>query len=126
MQTLRSVSPSRPGILTAGGAIDIGALPAACGSGKASAGSASSDGRGGGPWSFTDDHTQKVSRPQTPHRIVAFTGTAAALHDFGIDDQIVDVFGPTKLANGKPDPQAGAAPLMESLARAIEHAKKVT
>jgi iron complex transport system substrate-binding protein len=104
MSTSRSVTLSRRGILAAGGAVGIGALLAACGTDKGSAGAG---GGKGGPWSFTDDRKQKVSLKSTPQRIVAFTGTAAALHDFGIDDQIVGVFGPTKLKNGKPDPQAG-------------------
>ncbi|MFF4602155.1 ABC transporter substrate-binding protein [Streptomyces sp. NPDC001339] len=109
MSTSRSVSPSRRGILAAGGAVGIGALLAACGGGKGSAGAdgGAKDGARSGPWSFTDDRKQKVSLKNTPQRIVAFTGTAAALHDFGIDDQIVGVFGPTKLKDGKPDPQAG-------------------
>ncbi|MFI9052758.1 ABC transporter substrate-binding protein [Streptomyces sp. NPDC053427] len=105
MSTSRSVTPSRRGILAAGGAVGIGALLAACGKGKGS-GSANG-GAQGGPWSFTDDRRKKVSLKNTPQRIVAFTGTAAALHDFGIDDRIVGVFGPTRLQNGKPDPQAG-------------------
>ncbi|GAA2332210.1 ABC transporter substrate-binding protein [Streptomyces caniferus] len=105
MSTSRSVTPSRRGILAAGGALGIGALLAACGGDK-SAGGANS-GAGTGPWSFTDDRKQTVTLKNTPQRIVAFTGTAAALHDFGIDDRIVGVFGPTKLKNGKPDPQAG-------------------
>ncbi|MFE7783522.1 MULTISPECIES: ABC transporter substrate-binding protein [Streptomyces] len=105
MSTSRNVTPSRRGILAAGGAVGIGALLAACGGGKDSGG-ANGDAKTG-PWSFTDDRKEKVSLKSTPQRIVAFTGTAAALHDFGIDDQIVGVFGPTKLKNGKPDPQAG-------------------
>ncbi|MFH8681181.1 ABC transporter substrate-binding protein [Streptomyces lydicus] len=105
MSTSRSVSPSRRGILAAGGALGIGALLAACGGDKGSAGA--NGGAEGGPWAFTDDRRKKVSLKSTPQRIVAFTGTAAALHDFGIDDRIVGVFGPTKLKNGKPDPQAG-------------------
>ncbi|GGU85455.1 ABC transporter substrate-binding protein [Streptomyces albospinus] len=105
MRTPRSVTPSRRGILAAGGAVGIGALLAACGGGKGSGGG--NGGAEGGPWSFTDDRRQKVSLPHTPQRIVAFTGTAAALHDFGAADRIVGVFGPTKLKDGKPDPQAG-------------------
>ncbi|MGY4973417.1 iron complex transport system substrate-binding protein [Streptomyces sp. SceaMP-e96] len=105
MSTSRNVTPSRRGILAAGGAVGIGALLAACGGGKDSGG-ANGDAKTG-PWSFTDDRKEKVSLKSAPQRIVAFTGTAAALHDFGIDDQIVGVFGPTKLKNGKPDPQAG-------------------
>ncbi|MER7989078.1 ABC transporter substrate-binding protein [Streptomyces noursei] len=105
MRTPRSVSLSRRGVLAAGGAAGIGALLAACGGNGASGGW--TGGGGGGPWSFTDDRGRQVALPDRPHRIVAFTGTAAALHDFGIDDQIVGVFGPTTLANGDPDPQAG-------------------
>ncbi|MFJ9409794.1 ABC transporter substrate-binding protein [Streptomyces sp. NPDC101393] len=105
MSTPRSVSVSRRGVLAASGAVGVGALLAACGAGK---GPGSGGGSGkGGPWSFTDDRKKKVSLDGRPQRIVAFTGTAAALHDFGIDDQIVGVFGPTKLKNGKADPQAG-------------------
>ncbi|MFE7545049.1 ABC transporter substrate-binding protein [Streptomyces platensis] len=105
MSTSPNVPLSRRGILAAGGAVGIGALLAACGGDKGSEGA--NKGAGTGPWSFTDDRKQQVSLKNTPQRIVAFTGTAAALHDFGIDDQIVGVFGPTKLKNGKPDPQAG-------------------
>ena len=105
MSTSPNVTLSRRGILAAGGAVGIGALLAACGGDKGSEGA--NKGADTGPWSFTDDRKQKVSLKNTPQRIVAFTGTAAALHDFGIDDQIVGVFGPTKLKNGKPDPQAG-------------------
>ncbi|KPC62024.1 ABC transporter substrate-binding protein [Streptomyces chattanoogensis] len=105
MSTTRSVTVSRRGILAAGGAVGIGALLAACGGDKGAAGA--NGVAKGGPWSFTDDRKQKVSLDHTPQHIVAFTGTAAALHDFGIDEQIVGVFGPTRLKNGKPDPQAG-------------------
>ncbi|MFG2891812.1 ABC transporter substrate-binding protein [Streptomyces sp. NPDC048248] len=105
MSTPRSVTPTRRGVLAAGGAVGIGALLAACGSEKGTGGT-TKDAKGG-PWSFTDDRKKKVSLDGTPQRIVAFTGTAAALHDFGIDEQIVGVFGPTKLKNGKADPQAG-------------------
>ncbi|GIH18453.1 ABC transporter substrate-binding protein [Rugosimonospora africana] len=48
-----------------------------------------------------------MTAPGVPSRVVAFTGTAAALVDFGIDKQIVGVFGETKRGDGKPDPQAG-------------------
>ncbi|MEU7179179.1 MULTISPECIES: ABC transporter substrate-binding protein [Streptomyces] len=105
MSTPRSVTPTRRGILAAGGALGIGALLAACGGDKSS-GDAKS-GAKNGAWSFTDDRKVTVSLKNVPQRIVAFTGTAAALHDFGIDDQIVGVFGPTKLKDGTADPQAG-------------------
>ncbi|MFG3260194.1 ABC transporter substrate-binding protein [Streptomyces sp. NPDC048172] len=100
----RSPHLSRRGILTAGGAVGLGALLAACGNEKSGAGSGSG---GGGSWSFTDDRGKKVSLKSSPKRIVAYTGTAAALWDYGVRDQIVGVFGPTKQKNGKPDVIAG-------------------
>ncbi|WP_399092967.1 ABC transporter substrate-binding protein [Streptomyces sp. BBFR2] len=102
MRTSRPLTPSRRGVLAAGGAVGIGAFLAACGGGGGKG-----SGAAGGTWSFTDDRKKKVTLDHTPQRIVAFTGTAAALHDFGADTRLVGVFGPTKLTNGKPDPQAG-------------------
>ncbi|MFF8286684.1 ABC transporter substrate-binding protein [Streptomyces albus] len=95
---------SRRGLLAAGGVAGLGALLAACG------GDGSGSGSGGGSkkgWSFTDGRGKKVSLDAVPERIVAYTGTAAALWDFGIRDKVVGVFGPTKLKNGKPDIIAG-------------------
>lgn len=92
---------SRRGLLAAGGAATLGALISACG-GSDDSGSAKSGG-----WSFTDDRGQKVTLGSPPTRIVAYIGAAAALHDFGIREQIVGVYGPTKLKDGSPDPQAG-------------------
>lgn len=94
---------SRRGLLAAGGAAGLGALLTACGDG----GSQSGSGKGGGSWSFTDDRKKKISLDSAPKRIVAYVGTAAALHDFGADDAIVGVFGPTKKKNGEPDVLAG-------------------
>ncbi|MDT0381900.1 ABC transporter substrate-binding protein [Streptomyces sp. DSM 42041] len=107
MSQPRTSTPTRRGVLAAGGAVGLGALLAACGDGGTSGKSGDSGGNGGGSWSFTDDREKKVTLDAVPDRIVAFTGTAAALHDFGIDEQVVGVFGPTKLPNGKADPQAG-------------------
>lgn len=101
MSRSRSSRLSRRGLLAAGGAAGLGALLAACGE---DGGTGSG---GGGDWSFTDDRKKKVELDGRPERVVAFTGTAAALHDLGVDDRFVGVFGPTKLKNGKPDPQAG-------------------
>lgn len=95
---------SRRGLLAAGGAAGLGALLAACGSGG---GSKSGSGKGGGAWSFTDDRKKKISLDARPERIVAYVGTAAALHDFGAGDAIAGVFGPTKKKNGEPDVLAG-------------------
>jgi iron complex transport system substrate-binding protein len=99
--------PSRRGLLAAGGALGLGALLAACGSGgddKASAAKAVAD---SGPWSFTDDRKTKVTAKAAPQRIVAFTGTAAALVDLGLGKRIVGVFGETKKADGTAEKQAG-------------------
>ncbi|MEU4211307.1 ABC transporter substrate-binding protein [Streptomyces sp. NPDC026206] len=108
MSTPRAIAPSRRSILTAGGALGIGALLTACGGGGSSSGPAGTSGPAGarsGPWTFKDDRGRTVEAGRTPRRIVAFTGTAAALHDFGVE--CVGVFGPTTLKDGKPDPQAG-------------------
>ncbi|MEV5243500.1 ABC transporter substrate-binding protein [Streptomyces cinnamoneus] len=104
MSTPRTIAPTRRSLLTAGGALGIGALLTACGGGTSSSDGASDTDKGGA-WTFKDDRGQTVKRDRTPQRIVAFTGTAAALHDFGVE--CVGVFGPTKLKDGKPDPQAG-------------------
>lgn len=97
---------TRRGILAAGGALGLGAVLAACGDEAKSGGSG--DGKKAaesGPWSFTDDRKKTVELKRTPANIVAFTGVAAALHDYGIP--VKGVFGPTKASGGRPDVQAG-------------------
>lgn len=84
-----------------GGALALGAFATGCGSSRGSS-SRKSD-----AWSFTDDRKKQIRSAHTPERIVAYVGAAAALHDFGLGKQIVGVFGPTRLGNGKPDVQAG-------------------
>ncbi|WP_405432125.1 ABC transporter substrate-binding protein [Micromonospora sp. NBC_00617] len=96
---------SRRGLLAAGGAATLAALLAGCG--KDDAAKPAGSGNAGGPWSFTDDRTKKIEAPARPARVVAFTGVAAALVDFGLDKQLVGVFGETKRADGTADPQAG-------------------
>ncbi len=91
---------SRRGLLAAGGAAGLTALLSACGDDSGSGG-----GTEGGPWSFTDDRDKTVKADGTPQTIVAFTGTAAALHDYGI--RCAGVFGPTTTKGGEPDVQAG-------------------
>ncbi|MFI6263684.1 ABC transporter substrate-binding protein [Micromonospora sp. NPDC051006] len=95
---------TRRGLL-AGGAATFAVLMTGCGGGEKSPEAAA--GTSGGPWSFTDDRNEKVTAGSRPARVVAFTGTAAALVDFGLDKQIVGVFGETKRADGSVDPQAG-------------------
>ncbi|RFU88064.1 ABC transporter substrate-binding protein [Streptomyces triticagri] len=92
--------PTRRGLLTAGAALGLGALLAACGDDKATGSDAKS-----GAWSFRDDRKRKVTADGTPENIVAFISTAAALHDYGIE--CTGVFGPSKPIGGKPNPQAG-------------------
>ena len=91
--------PSRRQLLAAGGALGLGALLSACG------GDNGSSGGGSGSWSFRDDRGKTVTTDGTPKNLVAFVGTAAVLHDYGITCK--GVFGPTKQKNGKPDAQAG-------------------
>ncbi|GAA1943055.1 ABC transporter substrate-binding protein [Kitasatospora viridis] len=98
---------SRRGLLAAGGAAAVGTLLAACGGSGSKTGAAPGGSAPKGPWTFTDDQPKQLTAPAVPSRIVAFTGTAAALVDFGLDSQIVGVFGETKGADGKADPQAG-------------------
>ncbi|WP_037606340.1 ABC transporter substrate-binding protein [Streptacidiphilus rugosus] len=107
--------PSRRHVLAAGGVAGLGALLAACGSAGHPTGRSTAAGSGDGaapsataPWTFTDDRGRRTTLTATPTRVVAYTGTAAALHDFGVTDRLVGVFGPTRLADGKPDPMAGA------------------
>ncbi|GAA4369458.1 siderophore-binding protein DesE [Actinomadura verrucosospora] len=99
---------TRRGLLGAGGALALGALVSACGGGDDASGTASP---GGGAWTFTDDRGTRVRLKARPQRVVGYVGTAAALYDFGVDRQIVGVFGPTKLKDGRPDPQAGNLPV---------------
>ncbi|PZM97241.1 MAG: ABC transporter substrate-binding protein [Actinobacteria bacterium] len=94
---------SRRGLFAAGGAAGLAALLAACGGGSENKDDQSSSGE----WTFTDDRGKAVTAKSRPERVVAYIGTAAALHDFGVADRIVGVFGPTKKADGSPDTQAG-------------------
>ncbi|MDT9689171.1 ABC transporter substrate-binding protein [Streptomyces sp. P9(2023)] len=106
----RVTSLTRRGLLTAGGALGLGAALAACGTKSAGGGDAADTGQKAGPWKFTDDRGTAVEAKSTPKNIVAFTGMAAALKDFGIE--VKGVFGPTyvedpKTKEKKPDVQAG-------------------
>lgn len=107
MRNARAAHLSRRGILAAGGALGLGAALAACGDDK---GKDAGEGKGAkvaksGPWTFKDDRGTTVKLDKTPANIVAFTGVAAALHDYGVS--VKGVFGPTKTKDGKADVQAG-------------------
>lgn len=103
MSQFRPPGLSRRGLLTAFGGIGAGALVTACGGGGGS-GTA----KGGGTWAFTDDRGRRVTAGGRPRRLVAYVGTAAALHDLGLGDRVVGVFGPTRSKDGSPDPLAGS------------------
>ncbi|MEU6660885.1 ABC transporter substrate-binding protein [Streptomyces sp. NPDC046821] len=108
MPQARLTSPSRRGILAAGGALGLGAALAACGSdSKDGSGAGAGAGKNvkSGPWSFKDDRAVTAKADKVPANVVAFTSVAAALWDYGI--QCKGVFGPTRTAGGKPDVQAG-------------------
>ncbi|MFI6656795.1 ABC transporter substrate-binding protein [Streptomyces sp. NPDC050523] len=106
MSNARATHLTRRGILAAGGALGLGAALAACGDDDAkSGGSDATTAAKSGPWTFKDDRGKTVKLDEAPRNIVAFTGVAAALHDYGID--VKGVFGPTKTTDGKPDVQAG-------------------
>ncbi|MEU6992584.1 ABC transporter substrate-binding protein [Streptomyces sp. NPDC046465] len=105
MPQARFPQPSRRGILAAGGALGLTAALAACGSEKKDGSGKTEGGGKTGPWSFKDDRGTTAKRDATPKNIVAFTGVAAALFDYGIECK--GVFGPTTTGGGKPDVQAG-------------------
>ncbi|MET8508028.1 ABC transporter substrate-binding protein [Streptomyces sp. NPDC004787] len=109
--TARATSLTRRGLLAAGGALGLGAALAACGGGDTKDGAATPSAAGkSGAWEFKDDRGTTVKTASVPKNIVAFTGMAAALKDFGIE--VKGVFGPTyvedpKTKTRKPDVQAG-------------------
>ncbi|MFJ6717771.1 MULTISPECIES: ABC transporter substrate-binding protein [unclassified Streptomyces] len=99
---------TRRGLLATGGALGLLAALSACGGADKTEDAAGGSDKGAaasGPWSFKDDLGKEVTAKSTPKNIVAFTGTAAALSDYGV--KVKGVFGPTKTADGKPDVQAG-------------------
>lgn len=106
MPNARLTTPSRRGILAAGGALGLGAALAACGSDSKDSGSGAKSGSAkSGPWSFKDDRGTTAKADKVPANVVAFTSVAAALWDYGIECK--GVFGPTKTSDGKADVQAG-------------------
>ncbi|MCX4974296.1 ABC transporter substrate-binding protein [Streptomyces sp. NBC_00620] len=108
MSNARATHVTRRGILAAGGALGLGAVLAACGDDDStSTGSADETkaAASAGPWTFKDDRGTTVKLDKIPANIVAFTGVAAALFDYGIE--VKGVFGPTTTADGKADVQAG-------------------
>ncbi|MET9775706.1 ABC transporter substrate-binding protein [Streptomyces sp. NPDC006367] len=107
MSNVRAAHPTRRGILAAGGALGLGAVLAACGDddGKSGGSGKETGAAKSGPWSFKDDRGTTVKLDKVPTNIVAFTGVAAALYDYGVE--VKGVFGPTRTTDGKADVQAG-------------------
>lgn len=107
MPNARPATLSRRGLLAAGSALGLGAALAACGDSDSQSSGADSTApaKASGPWSFKDDRGTTVKLDKVPTKIVAFTGVAAALYDYGIE--VKGVFGPTKTKDGKADVQAG-------------------
>ncbi|GAB3213359.1 siderophore-binding protein DesE [Marinactinospora endophytica] len=56
-------------------------------------------------WSFSDGAGNEVTLDEHPQRVVAYSGVASALWDYGYE--VVGVFGPVTTAGGQPDPQIG-------------------
>jgi iron complex transport system substrate-binding protein len=112
----RGYAPSRRRILKTGLGTGIGlgtaGLLAACSATTSGLDTAATSSASGGAWTFTDDRGTTVRLAATPTRIVAYTGTAAALYDFGVPvASLAGVFGPTKQSDGSPDPMAGNLPV---------------
>ncbi|MEU6864026.1 ABC transporter substrate-binding protein [Streptomyces sp. NPDC046876] len=107
MPKSRTLPLSRRGLIAAGGALGLVAALTACG-GSAKDGAGDKDGgaAASGAWTFKDDLGKEISLKAKPKNVVAYTGTAAALYDYGV--QVKGVFGPTKTADGKPDVTAGS------------------
>ena len=111
MFNARATHLSRRGMLAAGGALGLGAVLAACGDDDAKSGGSDADASkaaatpAAGPWTFKDDRGTTAKADKVPSSIVAFTGVAAALYDYGVE--VKGVFGPTTTKDGKADVQAG-------------------
>ncbi|MFF3858437.1 ABC transporter substrate-binding protein [Streptomyces sp. NPDC002209] len=109
MPKSRTSCLSRRGLIAAGGALGLVAALTACGgsdSAKSAAGDKDKGSATSGAWTFKDDLGKDISLKAKPKNIVAYTGTAAALYDYGV--QVKGVFGPTRTADGKADTTAGS------------------
>ncbi|WP_280385735.1 ABC transporter substrate-binding protein [Nocardia wallacei] len=91
---------TRRGLFAAAGATTVAAALAACGRSPDEA-------TGSGDWSFTDDRGKVLRANGIPSRVVAFTGSAAALADYGVAPRIAGVFGDVTAANGAKSELAG-------------------
>ncbi|NEW40974.1 ABC transporter substrate-binding protein [Nocardia cyriacigeorgica] len=92
---------NRRRFLTLGGIACLGAALAACGSGS------DDEPSSGDGWTFTDDRGYTVGLGATPGRVVAFTGSAGALADYGVREPLVGIFGDVSTGKGTPRALAG-------------------
>ncbi|MEU6247678.1 ABC transporter substrate-binding protein [Glycomyces sp. NPDC047010] len=96
-------------LLAASGGLGAASLLAACSGGGDDPAQTAPDGK---PFSFLDERSgEDVKLALVPTKVVAFTGLAAALYDYGVE--VAAVFGPTTLSDGQPDLQAGRLPVEE-------------
>ncbi|THV28973.1 ABC transporter substrate-binding protein [Glycomyces paridis] len=98
----------RRALLAGGSALGLTGTLAACGA--AEEGSETGTGETDA-WKFQDDQPVDIDMDHTPTKIVAFTGMAAALYDFGIE--VPAVFGPTTNEDGTATSQAGNLPVAD-------------
>jgi iron complex transport system substrate-binding protein len=98
----------RRGLLAGGGALGLTGALAACGTGDDDTDSTEES---TGPWEFTDDQPVTSELDHVPTKLVAYTGMAAALYDFGVE--VPAVFGPTTNEDGSPTGQAGNLPVAD-------------
>ncbi|MBF6176284.1 ABC transporter substrate-binding protein [Nocardia blacklockiae] len=97
---LETARVTRRGLFAAAGAAGLAAL-AGCGRAP------DDEVAGPGAWSFTDDRGKTVRANGIPSRVVAFTGAAATLADYGLQDRLAGVFGDVTAGNGAKSELAG-------------------
>ncbi|WP_280276468.1 ABC transporter substrate-binding protein [Nocardia wallacei] len=90
---------NRRGLFAAGAAV----LAALAGCGRAP----DDDAAGPDTWSFTDDRGKTAHAQGIPSRVVAFTGSAATLADYGLGDRLAGIFGEVRAGSGATSELAG-------------------
>lgn len=93
---------SRRRFFAVAGAIGLSAGVVAC------AGGADEVPEGAGNWEFPDGRGGTVRAGQTPTRVVAFTGSAGALVDYGMREHVTGIFGEARSKHllGELDPNS--------------------
>lgn len=90
------------------GTATLAALAACTNSANDSAAAGTQNGKAS-PFDFTDDRDKKVHLDSAPTTIVAYSGSAAALWEYGIKPAAI--FGPQRRSDGSKDPQVGRVDL---------------